>query len=263
MTIGALEIDLDEIEIEERLRPVDPEQVAKIAISFAEQGQITPIELQAREGGGWRVVSGAHRIASAREAGLKAIRAVIFDGTPDQARLREIDENLYRHELSPYDEANFLAERRLIWQRLNGKIKAGRPAARNRGKLAPISARPKFYDETTAKFGLRRDVIKRALRRRAKIDPEVWARLRGSKIGKSGQELDLLARQRPALQAELQREAFERRSSVAEALRRRLPPKLPEERALAVVMAFEKLGTPERAEFWRLMKARKLMEKGK
>src|SRR5580658_2190212 len=93
---------------EDRLRAIDPDKVAEFAISMADVGQLTPIEVAERDALGHRIIYGAHRWAAAPIAGLPFIRAIIFTGTADERRLREIDENLFRSELTPYDEAAFL-----------------------------------------------------------------------------------------------------------------------------------------------------------
>lgn len=192
-----LTIPLTAILVEDRLRAVDPDRAAELAISLREAGQITPIEVGPEDAAGMhRLIAGAHRVAAAKLAGLGAVQAVVFEGSADAGRLREIDENLYRRELSPLDQAAFLAERRAIYERLFGAVTAGR---RNRGKLPQLS----FFDDVTDKFGLGRDTVKRALRRRASIDPKVWAQLSGTKIGENGAMLDAIGRLDAATQGQV------------------------------------------------------------
>ena len=108
-------IPLTSILVEDRLRSVDAERAAQIALSFREAGQITPIEVTPEGADGLhRLIAGAHRVEAARLAGMDVIQAVIFEGSDDAGRLREIDENLYRRELSDLDRAAFLAERLVI-----------------------------------------------------------------------------------------------------------------------------------------------------
>ena len=190
-------IPLTSILVEDRLRTVDPDRAGELAVSFREAGQITPIEVAPEDKNGMhRLIAGAHRVAAAKLAGLGAIEAVVFEGSADAGRLREIDENLYRRELSPLDQAAFLAERRAIYERLFGPVKAGK---RNRGKLHQLS----FFDDVTDKFGLGRDTVKRALRRRAMIEATVWARLSGTKIGENGAMLDAIGRLDTSTQAQV------------------------------------------------------------
>ena len=220
MVAGApdmLHVDLASIDIPEaRLREVDPERVAEMALSMKASGQITPVMIAPADAAGRHVlVAGAHRLHAAREAGLSRVMAVIFSGSEDETRLREIDENLYRAELSPYDQASFLAERRAIYERINGAVRPGR---RNSDKLSQLS----FFDDVTGKFGLPKRMIQRALKRHAEIAPEVWARLRGHPVTKNASELDKLSAQHPTVQARIARlitQAVRPARNVSEAMR--------------------------------------------
>ena len=199
-----LHLDPGVIDIpDDRLRWVDPEKVAELASSFGEIGQLQPIEvLPANPKGRYRLIVGAHRVAAAKEAGLPSIMATVFDGTPDQRRIREIDENLYRAELSPYDQAAFLAERRVIYERLNGPVRAGR---RSRPEIATNLSQLSFFDDVTSKFALPRRMVQRALTRKNRISAEVWHRLRGHPVTKVATELDKLMRLNEAEQRKVVR----------------------------------------------------------
>ena len=192
-----LTIPLTAILVEDRLRAVDPDRASELAVSFREAGQITPIEVAPEDKNGMhRLIAGAHRVAAAKLAGLGAIRAVVFEGSADAGRLREIDENLYRRELSPLDQAAFLAERRAIYERLFGPVKAGK---RNRAKFAQLN----FFDDVTAKFGLGKRLVQLALWRRNAIQPAVWAMIAGSRIGENGAMLDAIGRLDTPTQAQV------------------------------------------------------------
>ncbi len=200
-----LTLDPGEIIIpEDRLREVDPEKVAELAQSMAGIGQFTPIVVWRKNPAGkYILIAGAHRVAAAKQSGL-TLSAVPFDGTPDEARILEIDENLYRAELTPYDQASFLAERRTIFERINGKVRPGR---RGRGELGTnlSSKQTSFFDDITEKFGLPKKTVTRALRRHAAIAPEVWAQLRGHPVTKTASELDKLLKQHETVQRRIVR----------------------------------------------------------
>lgn len=177
----------------DRLREVNADRVAMMAISMAEQGQITPIEVIAPDAEGrYAVNAGAHRVSAARAAGLTNILAVVFDGDATLRRLREIDENLYRAELSPFDQAVFLAERRRLYETLNGAVRRGRP----KKGIAPRSGQLSFFDDTTAKFGITRKVVQNALTRYFALE-DLLPDLRRLKMDVSGAQLDALARLQP------------------------------------------------------------------
>jgi len=187
-------VDLDRIDVPpNRIRDADPDKVDELKVSLVEIGQLQPIEVMPN-GDRYNLNIGLHRFLAAKGIGWTQIEAKVFDGTQAQARLREIDENLYRAELTPYDQAAFLAERRVIYEALNGDVKPGRP--KNGAKLAQLS----FFDDVTGKFGLPKRTIKRALFRWNKITREAWQQLRGSAIAKNGNQLDALARIAPVHQ---------------------------------------------------------------
>jgi ParB family chromosome partitioning protein len=186
-----LELKISEIEVVDRLRAVDAEKVAELQSSMAEQGQMQPIEVRESETaeGHYELVFGAHRLAALTAMGAETVSAVLFDGSIDEARLREIDENLYRHELTPFDQASFLAERRALYEKIHGKLQRGKPKG-NYPNLRQLS----FFDETTKKFGLPRSTIQRALTRRTRFDDKAWLELRATKFAKRGADIDLIAK---------------------------------------------------------------------
>ena len=197
-----VEIEITKIDIpEDRLRLVNEAQVGQLLNSFLEVGQLTPIEVgPPDEDGRYRLIIGAHRVTAARAAEFQTIKAIVFSGNADEARLHEIDENLYRHELNALDQASFLAERRAVFERVHGPIVAGRPAKKgNRAKLAQFS----FFDETTQKFGLPKRTIQRALERRSAINDREWMLLRALRISIKGADLDSLKGQPEEVQRKI------------------------------------------------------------
>lgn len=193
---------------EDRLRPVDPQKVAQVARSFAEVGQITDIEVREVEPGTWQLVAGAHRLAAAKLLGWEGISATIFSGSDDEARLREIDENLFRHELNPLDEAVFLAERAEIYRRLHpetgqGKAPKGKPA-----KLAGFPRARAFAEDVADRTGIGRRTVERALTRFQRLTAEAREVIRGTDIARVGAVLDMLCDIPAAQQARVARQAL-------------------------------------------------------
>jgi len=158
-----LELRLDQIVVpDDRLRAADPIEVDKVAASMAEVGQLQDIEVRSENAEGkFPLNIGLHRMLAAQKIGKPTLWAHVFDGSDDEARLREIDENLHRHELNALDQAVFLAARREVYERLHGKIVAGRP----KKKIGVHARQFSFFDDTFDRFGLSRDVVKRALTR--------------------------------------------------------------------------------------------------
>ena len=188
------DVDLTLIDARDRLREIDDEAVKALSVSMHESGQLQPIELRQMPDGTYKLIAGAHRFEAAQKLKWPTIRAIIVECNDDEAKLREIDENLYRYELTPYDQANFLAERREIWERLHGKLKAGRPDGRKKsrqiGAIEKRDAHRAFYEEVTELFALPRRTVQRALERKRCIIPEIWLALEGKNESKKGSLLD-------------------------------------------------------------------------
>jgi len=216
--VNTLSVALDALDVIDRLRAVDAKDVARLAVSMADVvGQLTPIEVT-HEAGRYRLVSGAHRVAAARQLGWERIAAVLVEGSPDELRLHEIDENLKRRELSPYDHSTFIFERVEVCQRLGIIPKeAGR---RNSANLALKT----FAEEIAGKFGISRRLTFMSLRRRRNIDGAVWRQIAGTWLADNGAQLDQLTRLQPDEQASvvslLLGDGDERPKKVAQALKR-------------------------------------------
>lgn len=188
-------IKLTQIDTSGRLRDVDMDDARRLAASMQDgeiRRQITPISVRQVGEDQYKLTAGAHRVAAAEINGWEDIKAQIDDCDDDEAKLREIDENLYRSELSPFDQANFLAERREIWERMHGALKRGGDR-RSKGQIVPLieaMKAPGFFSETAQKFGLNEKTVKRALSRRAQIAPELWKALRNTPAANKGSLLD-------------------------------------------------------------------------
>lgn len=183
-------IPVDHILVEDRLRTVNPDHAALIAESFRANGQMTPIEVRRNDAGEFVLVAGAHRLAAARLAEMDQIAASIIEADEDQARLREIDENLCRRDLTELDRATFLAERKAVWTRLNPET-----AVVGRKKLKTnLSLIPTFAQDAAERLGLSARSVDRAIRRNNAIADDVKAMLAHSKWADNGSVLDGLTK---------------------------------------------------------------------
>jgi ParB family chromosome partitioning protein len=244
-----LVLPLDQVAIPpDRLREVDPERVKSIAVSMGEVGQITPIEVQPADAEGRYVLNtGAHRMMAARLAGIETIQATVFDGDPDQRRLREIDENLYRAELTPFDQAAFLAERLDIFKRQHGPLGKGRPK-----KSGASSHRFLFYAEVEGRFGLSVEVVKKALARFEAFSADERAQLRMIAPLLSGSDLDKLKAMREGERGQIVQRLMPTGNAVrtlADILREIGDAEAPETAIERVQRLFLRLPPTERREF--------------
>lgn len=190
-------VRIDLIDAKDRLRPVDPDRALLVAAGMAEEGQKTPIEIRpnAKKPGRYLLIAGGHRLEAAIQLGWEEIAAEIIDIDADQARLREINENLYRIELSDLDRAVFLAEKKRLYEKLNPNAKHGGDRTTEQvaifGDLAP-----RFTSEVCERLGYSERTLQRVIAR-AKIAPEVRARIAGTFIAHTGSELDALVKLSP------------------------------------------------------------------
>lgn len=199
-----IEIAIDQIVVSERLRDIDSESAQRIATSFRTTKQIVPIEVRQTPDGAYHLVVGAHRLEAARLNHSKTIRAIIFDGDEIDAKLREIDENLHRAELTPYDQATFLAARYNLWDALQRNEDWGgdrrsiqwRDQVSQPAKLEKNKLTKRFSAQTAQTLGVSEATIYRALKRRKDLAP-YWADLRGTEASKTAASLDALTKLSP------------------------------------------------------------------
>ena len=209
-------IRLEQIGVGERLRAVDADYVALIAASMAETGQMQPIEVR-KTMGGYALVAGAHRLAAAVLLEWPEIDAVVFVGSDIDAELREIDENLFRHDLSALDRAIFLGKRKALFAKQNPDAARGRAGAAARWHG---TRNFNFAAETEKKLGISKSTVKRAGVLYAGLLGGVRVRLAGTEWAHKEAQLFALSRlsqEEQRLVADLLLHPTQPRRSVAEA----------------------------------------------
>ena len=109
---GLMRIPIDEIEMGDRLRPLDDDWVMRLGEIMLAEGQRMPVEVCKLPGrNNFTLVSGAHRLAAAQAfMDLSPIRAILVGPDALDRKLGEISENIWRKDLDPYDRAVFIAE---------------------------------------------------------------------------------------------------------------------------------------------------------
>jgi len=110
--IETREMALDDIEVHDRLRPVDEMGLGAILMTLREgEAPTDPVDVRRVRRNGlvsYRLIDGLHRLEAARRKGRKTILSSIYEGTDADARLMEIERNLARAEMKPVDRAVFL-----------------------------------------------------------------------------------------------------------------------------------------------------------
>jgi ParB family transcriptional regulator, chromosome partitioning protein len=132
--IETRDIPIEDIAYRDRLRPVRPENVTKLAESLKTLGTQTrsiSVRPDPERDGKFLIIAGATLFEAAKSLNWTHIRADIMECTEAEARLWEAMENLYRAELTALEEAEHQAEcvRRIVEiSRQNvAKRKVGRP----------------------------------------------------------------------------------------------------------------------------------------
>lgn len=186
----AVAVPMGLIDATDRLREVSEAHAQVFAVSMAERGLRQPIEI-VRKGAGYRLVFGAHRYRGAEINGWATIDAFIVEGTEAELRLREIDENLIRHELTALDRARFLLERKRLYEALNPASKHGsNQHTRGDANLAT----PSFGDDIAEKVGLSYRTIARACELASKLSADVVALVRHAPLADNQAALETLAK---------------------------------------------------------------------
>jgi ParB/Sulfiredoxin domain len=209
-------IRIEDIQVLNRKRGVENENVSRLAESIASVGLLNPIVVRSTNGRPLDdecprtpvvLVAGLHRLEALKKLGQEVVECRIISDDELQAELMEIDENLCRAELTPAQEAASIAHRKEIYLILHPDTAAGRPqAAGMNAKLGrgDVSAKmsPTFTKATAAASGKTRRSVERAATRGAAISPESLKKIVGTSLDK-GAELDALAKMSADRRADL------------------------------------------------------------
>lgn len=187
----AVAVPLTLIDATDRLREVSEAHAVMIADSMAgPHGMRQPIEV-VRTGARYRLVFGAHRYRGAEINAWATIDAFIVEGSDAELRLREIDENLIRHELTALDRARFLLERKRLYEALHPEAKHG---ANQFTRGVANLATPSFSEDIAEKVGLSERSIRRACELASKLSPDVVAKVRHTPLASNQAALEALAK---------------------------------------------------------------------
>ena len=190
-------LNLHEIEVGSRLRPVSHAAVESLVASINELGVMKDaVHVRKRKDGRFVLIAGAHRLAAATELGWFTIQAKVWtDVTDDWAQLMEVDDNIAGAELSPLDTAVFLAQRKAIYQRLHPETKRGVAGALARWDDATANVAVASFVKTTAeKFCMSERKVFMLLAAGANLNPGDSQKLREAPQQVSLKDLGELAK---------------------------------------------------------------------
>lgn len=128
-------LEIDGIEVVDRLRPTSASTVAALEFVIAEFGFTVPV-LVRKIRSGFRLIDGAHRLEAMQKRGNTAIPAVVVTCTDEEARVLEGSQNLAGAAMSPLDEAIFVAAFSEAYQTLHPHTKRGVAGALAKNGLA-------------------------------------------------------------------------------------------------------------------------------
>ncbi|MFK5980846.1 MAG: ParB N-terminal domain-containing protein [Rhizobiaceae bacterium] len=109
----------------DRLRKVKPEFVSLFALMLKKGRKLNPIKVRITPNGEckYTLVAGLHRYEGHQEAGLEEALAIVTKADKQQALEEEIEENLFRNELTALERIDAVAEYRNIFEERFGKVK--------------------------------------------------------------------------------------------------------------------------------------------
>jgi ParB/Sulfiredoxin domain len=146
------------------------------------------------------LLAGRHRLEAFRRAGYSTIPARVLKLDDAKAALVAVDSNLIRKNLSPAEEAIFLAEHKRLFESVCGPAKAAGARAANaamgRQPNASDNVSFAFTTATAGKTGASKRGVQRAVRRSEILGTDFLRAIRGTELDR-GVILDKLVVARP------------------------------------------------------------------
>lgn len=190
MTVTSLTIA--RIAVRNRIRPVDADFVRFLAASLEERGLDIPVcvrPIAQDDEFDYELVAGLHRLTAATQLGWIVVDADVVDLTADEARFREIEENLVRRELSVIDRAVSIAEWADVFYRLRGGVPGHGGDRRSKlfsllcpddqGQPLPLKS---FSEEAAERIGLSARSVRQAQAIGRKLQRDTLDQLRGTRF---------------------------------------------------------------------------------
>lgn len=202
-------IALSDIFVPERLRTVDEDHALAIQASIVEHGLLNPVTVRQTPNGkhGYSLVAGAHRYRAVELLDEAEIDAIVVKADANEAVLIEIEENLFRNDLSVMDRAVFVQTYRDVWEKTRGEIKRGNPQLSNSAKLAQLGNSPVdliaqeaengFSEACADRLGVSRRAIYRLNTIAQNLPREVRQAISGTPIADNQSQLLKLAKLDP------------------------------------------------------------------
>lgn len=199
----------------ERLRPANPDRVLMIAASIRKRGQLQPIGVYRapnEENGAkhWVLAFGLHRLQACQHLGMADIE--IKEVAAPDARHAEIEENLFRADLTALDRAISVGELRKLHEAEHGVVTRG----------GDQSAKSALWSDEVVEIAEKVGLSKRSIENADRISRDIPEKLREALRGTTAEDnqslLLKIAAMKPVRQLKILRGVTEERMSVADAV---------------------------------------------
>ena len=197
-------IALADVVVPKRLRAVDEDHALAIQTSIVQHGLINPITVRRTpnaKGGKFTLVAGAHRMHAIALNDETEIDAIIVEADRLTAVLMEVEENVFRNDLSALDRAVSVQSYRDVWEQKHGPITRGGDQTVNLTVcsdsplgIAADNAERGFAVHCAERMGLSKAAIERADRIAQKLPADLKLRLQGTPIADNQSALLKLAK---------------------------------------------------------------------
>lgn len=183
-------VRVDEVFIIGERRPVDDGAVKLLAASINSIGLQTPISIRADASlvdpetgddcGGYELITGRHRLSACKQLGLDRIAAAVWPENSDRTdiQLWEISENLHRADLTKEQRDEHirryaeLLEAKEAREATGSEDQPGQVVRPEIGYRKPPPQEKGIASKIAEQTGLSQRTIRRALKKRAPVDPE-------------------------------------------------------------------------------------------
>jgi len=190
---------ISEIDIADDRRALDDAKVQALADSIREVGLINPVTVDK----GGNLIAGGHRVAACKSLGWTDIPVAVLDVDEDRAALAELDENLCRNEGTALERSEWLARRKVIYERLYPETRQGGAPGKAGGGKAKNDNVSSFAADTADKTGLSERTVQRDVRVAERLAPDVRDAIRDTEIADNKRALAALADEPAEKQREL------------------------------------------------------------
>jgi ParB family transcriptional regulator, chromosome partitioning protein len=188
-------VPIADIEIGNRVRPLNEAKAQGLAEIFKSTEQLHPITLML-VGNQHRLVAGRHRIRAFEINGRPFIKAEIYQPETDnpeaEIRLYETVENLARGDLNALDRAAHVTELMAALHKIHGETR-GRPSKEKSAIVAPFS----LSNEIADKMGLSKRTIFADAELFSGLSERSRKSIAGTKLADNRAQLVLLSKEKP------------------------------------------------------------------